>query len=913
MLAQLGAWRVLARLSLLSVALLGVAAVVPVAHASFTYSATSATVTDSIYLLEWDACVDGQANGTCSGAPSAFTWQQALQRVAAMNASNHKGHNDWRLPNKNELESLVDLSLNNPAIDPAFPNAPSASFWSSTVNAKNLGQAWKVNFNDGSVFVDAHGTAANIRVVRSGSANDSTDRFALPVAPSPLDVLLANITVYDTRTLLQWDRCPWGVTGADCTDGAPVAQTWQQALQLPALANAANHKGFSDWRLPNKNELESIVDLSVLPPTVEAAAFPNTPSTAFFSSTLNYKDLGQAWKVSFGDGSVFVDSHGTAANIRLVRGGGPSGSTDRFALPITPSPLDVVAANATVYDSRTLLQWDRCPWGVTGASCADGAPVAQTWQQALQLPALANAANHKGFSDWRLPNKNELESIVDLNVLPPTLEAIAFPNTPSAAFFSSTVNYKNLGQAWKVSFGDGSVFVDAHGTAANVRLVRGGGTSGSTDRFNLAMPPSPYTAASGTVNDARTGLVWDACSFGKTGNDCTGASFQVSSWQDALLTSTAANSTNYKGFNDWRIPNKNELESLVDLGRLAPVIDTTVFPDTQSQAYWSSTVNAKSAGQAWAVSFGDGSVSVQAHAMGANLRLVRGGGSFDGQVPPLNGACGAADGVATSSAPTLNLCAAGSVSQFAGTGPWTWTCLGANGGTPASCGAPVLDSTPPVLSSVSATATTLTATSNEAATGYWIALAHGAPVPTVVQVQAFAIYGTAGVLARGTGAMTAGVAKTFAVTGLNANTVYDFYIVAEDASQNISARGSAQNAIDAACASSTVATVQLVDISNKMTENYALAFGRGALRSTFNITCANGRFGVVRLPKVESGVVAGNAYALVQSSCATKAVRRDTVPVVTSPVVAAAWANRLDQSALLADAMFGPLARWVCE
>jgi len=218
-----------------------------------------------------------------------------------------------------------------------------------------------------------------------------------------------------------------------------------------------------------------------------------------------------------------------------------------------------------------------------------------------------------------------------------------------------------------------------------------------------------------------------------------------------------------------------------------------------------------------------------------------------------------------------------------------------------------------VLSSVSATATTLTATSNEAATGYWIALAHGAAVPTVVQVQAFAIYGTAGVLARGTGAMAAGIPKTFTVTGLNANTVYDFYIVAEDASQNISARGSAQNAVDAACASSTVATVQLVDLSNKMTEDFARAFADGTLRSTFNVTCANGRFGVVRLPKVVAGVVGGNAYALVQSSCAGKPVRINAQPVVTAATVSVVWAIRSNQTAMLADAMFGPLARWVCE
>ena len=990
------------------------------AYAVYNATANQLSVLDSVYLLEWDACADGQTSVSCTGGATAFTWQQALQRVATMNATTYKGRNDWRLPNKNELESLVDLTRSDPAIDPAFPNAPSAAFWSSTINAKNLGQAWKVNFNDGSVFVDAHGAAANIRVVRSGGANDSTDRFSLPVAPSPLDVVSANATVYDTRTLLQWDRCPWGATGAICADGTPTPQTWQQALQLPVLANAANHKGFSDWRLPNKNELESIVDLGVLPPTVEAAAFPNTPSAAFFSSTVNYKSLGQAWKVNFGDGSVFVDAHVTVANVRLVRGGGPSGGTDRFSLPVTPSPLDVVAANATVYDTRTLLQWDRCPSGVTGASCAGGMPETQTWQQALQLPVLANTANHKGFSDWRLPNKNELESIVDLGVLPPTLEAGAFPNTPSTAFFSSTVNYKNLGQAWKVNFGDGSVFVDAHGTAANVRLVRGGGTSGSADRLNLPMPPSPYSAASGTVTDARTGLIWDNCSFGKTGTACTGASFQVSNWQDALLTSNAANNTSYKGFNDWRVPNKNELESLVDLGRLAPAIDASVFPDTQSHPYWSSTVNAKSAGQAWTVNFGDGSVSVQAQGTAAYFRLVRGGSAEDGLdvtapmltavsgtvstltatsneaatgywivVPrgataptaaqvraranygsvtlaangtgsmaagvaanfgmsglsavaqydayivavdavgnvslaalaqfgtlPINGTCGTANGVAVTTAPTTNLCAAGTASPATptGPGPWTWSCVGANTGTTAPCSAPLRDTTPPSLTNVAATTTTVTATSNEAGTGYWIALARSAAAPTVVQVRTYALLGAAGVLARGTGAMAANVATVFAVPGLTATVLYDFYVVAEDGAGNLSGLVKSQNTVDPACAASSVANIEMVDLSQSMTQQAVQLLTTASIRTTFNVTCANGRFGVVRLPKVVGASLGGQAYALVQSSCATKPVQQAATLGLTTPASVLAAVNKRGNSAtLISDPLVGPLANWVCQ
>lgn len=54
---------------------------------------------------------------------------------------------------------------------------------------------------------------------------------------------------------------------------------------------------------------------------------------------------------------------------------------------------------------------------------------------------------------------------------------------------------------------------------------------------------------------------------------------------------------------------------------------------------------------------------------------------------PTNGACGSANGSTVATAPTANLCASGTASAVAGSGPWTWTCAGANGGSTASCSA----------------------------------------------------------------------------------------------------------------------------------------------------------------------------------------------------------------------------------
>lgn len=63
--------------------------------------------------------------------------------------------------------------------------------------------------------------------------------------------------------------------------------------------------------------------------------------------------------------------------------------------------------------------------------------------------------------------------------------------------------------------------------------------------------------------------------------------------------------------------------------------------------------------------------------------------SFSVAVPSsaVNGACGSSNGQTLSAAPASNLCSAGTASVVSGSGPWTWSCAGTNGGVTASCSA----------------------------------------------------------------------------------------------------------------------------------------------------------------------------------------------------------------------------------
>ncbi|MBF0238256.1 MAG: DUF1566 domain-containing protein [SAR324 cluster bacterium] len=76
---------------------------------------------------------------------------------------------DWRLPNRNELQSLVDYSKSNPAIDTtAFSNTNSSYYWSSTANAYSTSNAWYVNFYNGYVYYGNKTYSYYVRCVRGG-------------------------------------------------------------------------------------------------------------------------------------------------------------------------------------------------------------------------------------------------------------------------------------------------------------------------------------------------------------------------------------------------------------------------------------------------------------------------------------------------------------------------------------------------------------------------------------------------------------------------------------------------------------------------------------------------------------------------------------------------------------------------
>ena len=129
----------------------------------------------------------------------------------------------------------------------------------------------------------------------------------------------------------------------------------------------------------------------------------------------------------------------------------------------------------------------------------------------------------------------------------------------------------------------------------------------------------------GTVTHNKTGLMWMRCELGQTWDGTTcGGSGQPYSWQSALQ---AAEGYAFAGYSDWRLPNKNELASIVEQACYYPAINTLVFTNVTSSYVWSSSPYANYSGNAWSVgsAFGD----VAGYNVGDynynHVRLVRGG------------------------------------------------------------------------------------------------------------------------------------------------------------------------------------------------------------------------------------------------------------------------------------------------
>jgi Protein of unknown function (DUF1566) len=124
--------------------------------------------------LIWEVKCSGGCGGlhdvnnlySWSGDGTQETIWDWLEDINAEGGTGYAGHNDWRIPNVRELQSIVDYGF-DPSIDPIF--GPAAFlYWSSTSFASDPASAWVVSFFIGNVFFDDKRDTFQMRAVRGG-------------------------------------------------------------------------------------------------------------------------------------------------------------------------------------------------------------------------------------------------------------------------------------------------------------------------------------------------------------------------------------------------------------------------------------------------------------------------------------------------------------------------------------------------------------------------------------------------------------------------------------------------------------------------------------------------------------------------------------------------------------------------
>jgi hypothetical protein len=321
------------------------------------------TITDTVTGLVW------LKNAGCFGPTD---WATALAEVNALakgacGLADGSAAGQWRLPNINELESVVDTSASNPALSPGnpFTNVSSGIYWSSTSyfgGEYGSPDAWAIRLGDGRFMNDyvSNGkmTAQNqVWAVKGGGGGaiklQSTGQYVTFAAGDdgsiqsgvpftyPRWVDKGDGTVADTVTGLVW------LKQADC-----IHQSWSGAIA--AVRGLSNGQcGLSDgsapgsWRIPNRTEMQSLSDrmennhadffnhtyLNWDSTLYRSPIFNNFVSLQYYwTSTADAADSTKAWTVFSCDFGVYDSPKENIGYTLAVRSGPEADQTGSEAV-----------------------------------------------------------------------------------------------------------------------------------------------------------------------------------------------------------------------------------------------------------------------------------------------------------------------------------------------------------------------------------------------------------------------------------------------------------------------------------------------------------------------------------------------------------------------------------------------------
>jgi len=229
----------------------------------------------------------------------------------------------------------------------------------------------------------------------------------------------------------------------------------------------------------------------------------------------------------------------------------------------------------TVADTLTHLMWPRDAGLFEFPLSLD---------EAFKAVEEMNRSRMFGFSDWRVPERHELFSLVSHANINPALPAgHPFVNVFPGYYWTATLCARLPRQAWYVHLGGGRLFKGMKAGSYMVWPVRNLSMRKTLANDLSGMNHENRFLANGqTILDRKTGLMWM-----KNADPATGPV----TWMDAFKTFETMNRDHASGYDDWRLPNIRELESITDLDRHTPAIAGADLFENLQPFYWSATTS----------------------------------------------------------------------------------------------------------------------------------------------------------------------------------------------------------------------------------------------------------------------------------------------------------------------------------
>ena len=358
------------------------------------------TVIDNNTGLEWQQVISEET----------FSWENAITHCEGLN---YGGHKDWRLPSPQELLTIANSNKYDPPLDSTYFQI-SLDLWTSKPYSQDAQIAFSFGASYGYVWwYKNKSTAMEVMCVRGNE---------LPEPVFSSSKISGNTIISDLTTGLIWQQT------------YETSKTWQEALKY---CEDLTYAGKNDWRLPNKNELASLLnyDKSSSP----YSDFPNMPKKWFWTSTTsNASDkISTAWHTNFGntDTKYGTNTESKSSSTSISSNAVRCVRSERINDPCENHICGSVAHSSGVCIPENAFEYfcacdDGYFWNGTQCkimpecSVSSGTPCKDSTNHLIWSPLASNDMTQPnaltycknlvlyGFSDWHLPTIDELRTLI---------------------------------------------------------------------------------------------------------------------------------------------------------------------------------------------------------------------------------------------------------------------------------------------------------------------------------------------------------------------------------------------------------------------------------------------------------------------------------------------------------------------